>query len=74
MEGTTTGQVRYESTTIAHAVRAAAELSQASVSELSRELEINPPAVAKWRKPQAVEDWKTGLKAPRSTIPGEEGA
>jgi len=50
-----------------HAVRAAIQRSQASLSTLSRELGINPKTVAKWRKRATVEDLKTGPKAPRST-------
>jgi transposase-like protein len=38
-----------------HAVRAAIQRSQASLSTLSRELEINPKTVAKWRKRATVE-------------------
>lgn len=29
---------------------------------------INPKTVVKWRKRQTVEDQKTGLKEPRSTV------
>jgi hypothetical protein len=44
------GQVRHGSATTTHAVRAAIQRSQASLSTLSRELGINPKTVAKWRK------------------------
>mgnify|MGYP005681678507 CR=1 FL=1 len=49
--------------------------SQASISELSRELGINPKTVAKWRKRQTVKDGKTGPREPRSTVlsQAEEG-
>ena len=62
------GQVRHESATTTHAVRAAIQRSQASLSTLSRELGINPKTVAKWRKRATVEDLKTGPREPRSTI------
>ena len=62
------GQVRHGSATTTHAVRAAIQRSQASISELSRELGINPKTVAKWRKRATVEDLKTGPKEPRSTV------
>ena len=62
------GQVRHGSATTTHAVRAAIQRSQASISELSRELGINPKTVAKWRKRQSVEDQKTGPREPRSTV------
>jgi hypothetical protein len=61
------GQVRHGSATTTHAVRAAIQRSQASLSTLSRELGINPKTVAKWRKRTTVQDLKTGPKAPRST-------
>ena len=61
------GQVRHGSATTTHAVRAAIQRSQASLSTLSRELGINPKTVAKWRKRATVEDLKTGPKSPHST-------
>jgi transposase InsO family protein len=65
------GQVRHGSATTTHAVRAAIQRSQASLSELSRELGINPKTVAKWRKRETVEDRKTGPTEPRSTVLSE---
>jgi transposase InsO family protein len=62
------GQVRHGSATTTHAIRAAIQRSQASLSQLSRELSINPKTVAKWRKRANVEDLKTGPKEPRSTV------
>ena len=62
------GQVRHGSATTTHAVRAAIQRSQASLSTLSRELGINPKTVAKWRRRTSVEDRKTGPKEPRSTV------
>ena len=48
---------------------------QASLSQLSRELGINPKTVAKWRKRATVEDMKTRPKEPCSTVQTEaEGA
>ena len=44
------GQVRHGSATTTYAVRAAIQRSQASITELSQELGINPKTVAKWRK------------------------
>ena len=61
------GQARHGSATTTHAVRAAIQQSQTSLSTLSRELGINPKTVAKWRKRATVEDWKNGPKAPHST-------
>jgi transposase-like protein len=58
------GQVRHGIATTTHAVRAATQRSQASLSTLSRELGINPKTVAKWRKRATIEDLKTGPKAP----------
>ena len=65
------GQVRHGSATTTHAVRAAIQRSQASLTTLSRELGINPKTVAKWRKRATVEDMKTGPKAPHSTTLSE---
>ncbi len=59
-------QVRPGSATITHAVRAATQRLQASLSTLSQDLGINPNMVAKWRKRSRVEDLKTGPKAGRS--------
>ena len=56
------GQFRHGSTTTTHAVRAAIQRSQASLAALSKEFEINPKTVAKWRKQATVEDQKTGPK------------
>ncbi len=61
------GQVRHGSATTTHAVRAAIQRSQASLSTLGRELGINPKTLAKWRKRATVADLKTGPKGPRST-------
>jgi hypothetical protein len=68
MEGSIMGQVRHGSATTTHAVRAAIQRSQASLSQLSQDLGINPKTVAKWRKRATVEDLKTGPKEPRSTV------
>ena len=65
------GQVRHGSATTTHAVRAAIQRSQASLSQLSRELGINPKTVAKWRKRETVEDVKTGPTEPCSTVLSE---
>jgi len=62
------GQVRHGSATTTHAVRAAIQRSQASLSQLSREFGINPKTVAKWRKRATVEDMKTGPTEPRFTV------
>jgi len=62
------GQIRHGSAITTHAVRAAIQRSQAS---LSREFGINPKTVTKWRKRQTVEDQKTGPKEPRSTVLSE---
>jgi transposase-like protein len=67
MEGSTMGQVRHGSATTTHAVRAAIQRSQASLSQLSRELGITPKTVAKWRKRATIKDIKTAPKEPRST-------
>ena len=69
------GQVRHGSATTTFAGRAAIQRSKASISELSRELGINPKTVAKWRKRQTVKDRKTGPREPRSTVlsQAEEG-
>jgi transposase-like protein len=71
MEGSSMGQFRHGSATTTHAVRAAIQRSQASLAQLSRELGINPKTVAKWNKRAAVEDLKTGLSEPRSTVLSE---
>ena len=58
------GPVRHGIATVTHAVKAAIQRSQASLSTLSRELRINPKTVAKWRKRATVENVKTRPKAP----------
>ena len=62
------GQIRHGSATTTYAVRAAIQRSQASLTQLSRELGVNPNTVAKWRKRATVEDMKTGPSEPRSTV------
>jgi hypothetical protein len=62
------GKVRHGSAATTHAVKAAIQPSQASLSQLSQELGINPKTVAKWRKRTTFEDIKTGPTAPRSTV------
>ncbi len=62
------GQVRHESATTRHAVRAAIQRSHASLSALSKDLGINPKTVAKLRKRASVEDLKTGPRKPRSSV------
>ena len=62
------GQVRHGSATTTFAVRASIQRSQASLSQLSKELGINPKTVAKWRKRATINDLKTGPKEPRSTV------
>ena len=62
------GQVRHGSATTTHRVRAAIQRSPASLSQLSRELGINPKTVAKWWKRETVEDMKTGPTEPRSNV------
>jgi len=56
MEGSAIGRVRQGSATTTHAVKAAIQRSQASIAELSRELEINAKTVARWRERQPIED------------------
>nr|WP_244192236.1 DDE-type integrase/transposase/recombinase [Komagataeibacter sucrofermentans] len=53
------GQIRHGSATTTHAVRAAIQRSQASLSALSEKFGINPKMVAKWRKRPPVEDQNT---------------
>lgn len=65
------GEVRHGSATTTHAVRAAIQRSQDSTAELSREFEVNPKTVFKWRKRQSVENRRTGPKEPRSSVLGE---
>jgi arylsulfatase A-like enzyme len=62
------GQIRHGSATTTHAVRAAIQRSQASLTQLSKELGINPKTVAKWHKRTTVEDLKAGPAEPRSTV------
>ena len=66
------GQVRFGSATTTHAIRAAIQRSQASLSELSRELGIHPKTVAKWRARETIEDRRAGPTAPRTTVLSEE--
>ncbi|MBL4836843.1 MAG: IS481 family transposase [Kordiimonadaceae bacterium] len=62
------GQVLHGSATTTHAVRAAIQRSQATITELSQTYGINPKTVLKWRQRSCVEDHKTGPKQPRSTV------
>lgn len=62
------GQVRHESATTIHALRAAIQRSKASLTQVSNELGIKPKTVARWRRRQTVEDLKSGPREPRSTV------
>ena len=70
------GQVLHNCATTTHAVRAAIQRSQASVSELAERFGINQKTVRKWRGRRSVEDLPMGPKNPRSTVltPEEEAA
>lgn len=60
--------VRSKRGPVQHAVRAARQRSQASLTQLSRELGINPKMEVKSRKRATVEDLKTGPTEPRSAV------
>jgi transposase-like protein len=62
------GKVRHGGAKTTRAVRAAIQRSQASRSQLSQELGINPKTVAKCRKHATVEDMKSRPTEPRSTV------
>ena len=62
------GQVLHDCATTTHAVRAAIQRSQASVSELAGRFGINQKTVRKWRSRKSVEDLPMGPKKPRSTV------
>lgn len=70
------GQVLHGSATTTHAVRAAIQRSQASVSELIERYGLNEKTVRKWRKRTTVEDARMGPKEVRSSVltPEEEAA
>lgn len=74
MGGSTIGQVRHGGATTTHVVGAAIQRSQASIAELSQELEINSKTVVKGRKRQTLEDLNTGPRETRSNLihQGEE--
>ncbi len=59
---------RQASATTMHAVRAALQRSQASLSELSREFGIDAETVATRRKRATVEEPNAGPREPRSTV------
>ena len=62
------GRTRHGYATITQAVCATIQRSKASLAALSRKHGINPKTVAKRRKRASVEDRKTDLKTPRSTV------
>lgn len=68
------GQVLHGSATTTHAVRAAIQRSQASVSEPAERHGLNEKTVRKWRKRSTVEDARMGPKEVRSSVltPEEE--
>lgn len=69
------GQIRYGCATTTHAVRAAIQRSEDSLARLSKEFGVNPKTIAKWRKRQSVEDYKTGSQKPKlAVLSGEEEA
>lgn len=70
------GQILHGSAKTTHAIRAAIQRSQASVSDLAEKYDLNPKTVRKWRKRTSIEDAQMGPKSPRSTVlsPEEEAA
>lgn len=70
------GQILHSCATTTHAVRAAIQRSQASVSELAGQYGVNQKTVRKWRMRASVEDAPMGPRSVRSTSlsPEEEAA
>ena len=62
------GQVLHGSATTTHAVRAAIQRSQASVTELTERHRLNEKTVRKWRKRTSVEDARMGPNEVRSSV------
>ena len=61
------GQILHGSAKTTHAIRAAIQRSQASVSELAERYSLNEKTVRKWRKRTSVEDARMGPKEARSS-------
>src|SRR5271166_5566605 len=72
MEGCALGQILHGSATTTEAVRRAIQNSQESLRALATRYGINPKTVEKWKKRASTADWKTGPKAPKSTVLTEE--
>lgn len=66
------GQILHGSATTTAAVRRAIQHSQESLIALAERYDINPKTVAKWRKREGVEDYRTGPKEPGSTVLSKE--
>ncbi len=66
------GQVLHNCATTTHAVRAAIQRSQASVSAIAEQYGINQKTVRKWRARQNVEDKPMGPTSPRSSVLSRE--
>jgi transposase InsO family protein len=66
------GQVLHNCATTTHAVRAAIQRSQASVSEIAEQFGINQKTVRKWRARQSVEDEPMGPRSPCSSVLSRE--
>jgi len=66
------GQVLHNCATTTHAVRAAIQRSQASVSAIAERYGINQKTVRKWRARQSVEDQPMGPTSPRSNVLSRE--
>jgi transposase InsO family protein len=62
------GQVLHGSARTTAAVRRAIQHSQESLRALAQRHGVNQKTVAKWKKRTAVDDLRTGPKAPRSTV------
>ena len=62
------GQVLHGSATTTHAVRAAIQRSQASVTELAERHRLNEKTVRKWRKRTSVADARMGPNEVRSSV------
>jgi transposase InsO family protein len=70
------GQVLHGSARTTAAVRRAIQHSQASLTALATQYDINPKTVAKWKQRTFVHDAPMGPKQPRSTVltPEQEAA
>ena len=66
------GQILHQRATTTHAIRSAIQRSQASIAQLSKQYNLNPKTVLKWKHRKTVEDAPMGPKRVHTVLSERE--